>query len=41
MMGAFDSYNEALFATCQKIFEKPHASAGSPPAGIALRKTGT
>ncbi len=37
-MGAFDSYNEALFATCQKIFEKPHASAGSPPAGIALRE---
>lgn len=37
-LAIFDSYNEALFATCQKIVEKPHASAGRQPPSTALRE---
>ena len=37
-LGIFDSYNEALLATCQKILEKPHASAGRQPPSTALRE---
>jgi hypothetical protein len=38
LLGAFDSYNEALFATCQRILEKPHSSAGRQPSDLALRE---
>lgn len=37
-LSSFDSYNEALFATCQKILEKPHSSAGRKPPETALRE---
>lgn len=37
-LGSFDSYNEALFATCQKILEKPHSTAGRQPSPTALRE---
>jgi hypothetical protein len=37
-LASFDSYNEALFATCQRILEKPNASAGRQPPNTALRE---
>jgi hypothetical protein len=38
MLGSFDSYTEALFAACRKIFTKPHSSAGRSPPATALRE---
>jgi hypothetical protein len=38
MLGSFDSYTEALFAACRKIFTKPRSSAGRRPPETALRE---
>ncbi len=38
MLGPFDSYTEALFSACTKIFTKPHSSAGRNPPPNALRE---
>ncbi|HYH97513.1 hypothetical protein [Hyalangium sp.] len=38
MLGTFDSYSEALFAACRKIFTKPRSSAGRSPPTTALRE---
>jgi hypothetical protein len=38
MLGSFDSYSEALFAACRKIFTKPRSSAGRKPPETALHE---
>jgi hypothetical protein len=37
-LASFDSYTEALFAACRKVFTKPRSSAGRRPPGTALRE---
>ncbi|WP_224371171.1 hypothetical protein [Hyalangium versicolor] len=38
MLGPFDTYSQALFSACRKIFTKPRSSAGRKPPETALRE---